>query len=545
MRNFPFSFFVKNSFAFFSLVLFSGNVFAQQNNDNSSDRFSSAPTVNIGGFINSNAGFRSEDGAFGKNRLPDALATGTTTKTVDNKTGTNNRMTNNPDFTNEAEIQIKVAGINEFGMKYGAIVELEANTSNAARNEGVNADKAYIFTESRVGKLEIGNNSAVNHKMKVGPETFARGAGGINGKYLEYINLPMLANSSQLAAGSAVCGSKAGNDGLTAVSCQRIKLPSFILIPQSPIAHGGYARSFYNSDKNTNANADLTKDGNAPNLENVVGDYTDNQGASGFNKNRNPSQIRDGQFGDLEDASKINYYTPRISGWQLGATFTPDTGSNGTSASISGNNSGDIKQVISYGVNYSDNLGNLGFAVSATGETGKYEQLSTTTIQRNNLQAYDLGFMASYFGITLGASYGNWGSSLQPKTGIYSCDYDPTKNLADQTCTGTNTTSGSKKFSDATYYTAGLAYQFGPFATSVTYLNSNFQENQYSALSFGMDYKMAKGLLPYIELTQYQFTSNQPKTRDITVDQSTLSNKERQLKDNEGYVVLVGLLFSF
>ena len=503
------------------MTLFSGNIYAKQNVDNGDNKNrSSSLTFLVGGFINANAGFRNQEGDFKQDRLPDAAANA---GVVINDTGTRNRMTNNPDFTNEAEIHIKVANVNDFGMKYGAVLELESNASTQAKNANLSADKAYIFTESKVGKIEFGNNSAVNHKMKVGPETFARGAGGINGKYLEYVNLPILANSSRTT--SPACVGSAGGFGSNGTktpgssACDNIKLPSFILIPQSPVAHGGYARGFYNSADATN--------------------YGDNVGDAGFgfNKNKNSSQIRDGQFGDLEDAGKINYYTPRIEGLQLGATFTPDA-NNSTSSLISGDNNGDIKQVISYGVNYSDNIGNVGFAISATGETGKFERISAATTQRNNLQAYDLGFMASFFGATIGASYGNWGKSLQPKTGIYSCNYDSTKTLANQTC------NAGSKFNDATYYAAGLAYQFGPLATSLTYLDSNFQENQYEALSFGVDYKMVKGLMPYIEATKYKFVSNQPKASDLP-NQQNFSNKERQLKDNKGYVILVGLLFSF
>lgn len=481
--------------------------FAQQNSNN--DRSSSSPVVTIGGFVNATAGSRTQEDAFGDDRLLDAK------KGVAN-TGTHNRMTNNPDFTNEAEIHVKVAGINEFGMKYGAIVELQANTSPAARNEGVSADKVYIFTESRMGKVELGNNSAVNQKMKVGPETFARGAGGINGKYLEYINLPMLADSSQVNTAIGGCSGGIPTDGSVAPDgdCANIKLPSFILIPGSPIVHGGYARSAYDSS------------------DYIDGDFSRYSDSNGPNSGANDNNYRDGQFGDLADASKINYYTPRISGWQLGLTLTPDTGAGGTSATISGDNSGDIKQAISYGLNYSSNVGNLGFAVSATGENGSYEG-NSSGVKRNKLQAYEAGFMATYLGFTVGASYGNWGDSLQPSTGIYSCNYDSSENLIDQNCSS----SDSEEFSDATYYTAGLAYQFGPFGSSVTYLESNFQENQYEALSFGIDYRMAKGLMPYAEVTKYEFQSNRPEAKNI--------NSTNQLKDNKGYVALVGLLFSF
>ena len=521
-------FIFKSSPLFIALLLSTQNIYAAP-----TDSYSPTPAVTIGGFINSNAGFRNQDSAFGKDRLPDAQLSGTPA-VIDETTGTHNKMTSNPDFANEAEVHIKVAGINEFGMKYGAIIELEANTSKSARNEGVNADKAYIFTESRMGKMEFGNNSAVNNKMKVGPATFARGAGGVNGKYLEYINMPMLADSTQVAASG---GTKIGNcDGYrvdtttgdvtqTGTDCSKVKLPRFILIPQSPIAHGGYAKGFYNRDADN--------------------DYSKNTSKNDYGFNKNSSTVRDGSFGDLEDASKISYYTPRISGWQLGTSFTPDTGNNGTSASISGDNSGDIKQAISYGVNYSDNFDNLGFALSATGETGKYEQNTTATTKRENLQAYDVGLMATYAGATIGASYGNWGKSLQPKTGIYSCDYNSAIAIGSQDCLNAN---AGKKFGDATYYTAGLAYQFGPLAASITYLNSNFQENKYNATSFGIDYKMAKGLMPYLEVTKYKFESNQPKYLNgssVKIDESKISNQSRQLKDNQGYVALVGLLFSF
>lgn len=510
---------VKNCLIFAPIFLITNSLYAQQTD--SGYGHSASPTVSVGGFVNAIGAYRTQTNAFGRDRLPDAVyADGV----VDNTNpGTHNRMTSNPDFTNEAEIHVKAAGINEFGMKYGGVIELEANTSVSARNEGFNADKAYIFTESYVGKLELGNNMSVAQKMKVGPDTFARGAGGINGKYLEYINLPMLGDSTQPGVtqiGSCTGIRVAANGTIaTDANCANIKLPSFILIPQLPVAHGGYARSFYDSINTSDATVN-------PNY---------NTSITGAGFNRNNITFRDGQFGDMADATKINYYTPRVSGWQFGVSATPNTGNTGTSAVISGDNSGSIKDVVSYGINYSDNFGNLGFAASLTGENGKYEQLSSATIKRNNLQAYEAGIMTSYLGLTLGGSYGIWGKSLQPKSGIYSCDYDSSQTLANQNC------STGKKFKDATYYTAGAAYQFGPFASSLTYLTSNFQENQYESLSLGVDYRMAKGLMPYVEITKYDFKSNKPKATDVVISGSSQS----QLRDNNGYVVLAGLLFSF
>src|SRR3546814_12924463 len=58
------------------------------------------------------------------------------------------------------------------------------------------------------------------------------------------------------------------------------------------------------------------------------------------------------------DATKINYFTPRFAGFQLGASLTPDTGSNGLSATEK-DNAGDFENVVDLGANYSGDLGNV------------------------------------------------------------------------------------------------------------------------------------------------------------------------------------------
>jgi hypothetical protein len=500
------------------------------------------PIVTVGGFINFTGAARSQSDAYNADRLPDAIL-------QDNRqpnpelAGTHNRFSKSSSFANDSEIYIKVGAISDSGLKYGAIIELEADTTTDAFNEGFNADKSFVFTESRIGKFEFGNNNGVNQKMKVGPASFARATGGINGKYLQHINLPMLAHSSQLQAGSqAACSGGVGvkadgtveNNADLSTACTNIKLPRFILIPQSPVAHGGYAKGFYNR---TNDN-DYKIDAN--------GNLTNNDGS--FNRNTIPSALygyKDGSFGQMEDATKISYYTPRVSGWQAGISFTPDSGDSGTASSISGSDSGDIENIISWGLNYTTNINNLGIAFSATGENGAFENSNirnsgVNQINRNNLGSYDAGFMLTYFGFTIGGSFGTWGDSLQPGSGIYSCDYDNTVDLEMQTCNRDD--QKIKKFDDATYYTAGLAYEFGPFATSLTHISSEFQRNEYQATSIGIDYKLAKGFLPYFELTRFAFKSNQPNF--LGANNSSNENSQ-QLKDNEGFVGLLGVLFSF
>jgi hypothetical protein len=359
---------------------------------------------------------------------------------------------------------------------------------------------------------------------------------------LEYINLPMLADSTQLPTGTNPIGGSSGCNGFrvaqdgtvtptpSTAACNNIKLPRFILLPTSPISQGGYAKGFYNRATDNDYSTSNFNDGSFNNGSTKNGNLVTNH--------------NDGSFGQLENATKVSYYIPRIAGWQLGASFTPDTGNRGSSASFTGDNSGDMKNVASWGINYSDNFDNLGLALSATGERGSFEQDKTASVKRNDLNAYEVGAMMTFFGFTFGGSYGSWGKSLQPKTGPYSCNYNGSVAITNQDCSGTN---AGKKFNDSNYYTLGTAYQFGPVAASVTYLNSQFQKNKYQALSFGVDYKMAKGLMPYIEVTKFGFTSNQPKYLDgsTKIDQADLSSSQRQIKDNNGYVALAGILFAF
>jgi len=492
------------------------------------------PIVTVGGFINFSAVGRSQSKDFSKDRLPDATITDGVAD--QDYPGTNNRYSNKLDFVNDSEIYIKVGAISDSGLKYGAIVELQADTTPNGRGNGFNADKSFIFTESTIGKFEFGNNLAANQKMKVGPANFARATGGINGKYLEHINYSMFAHSTQLPAGTAsICSGGVGVDATGAAAANAcasaIKLPRFIVIPQSPVGHGGYAKGFYD---NTDDNSDYT-----------TGNSSNPNGYGSFNRNSlvgtgNNLGYKNGSFGQMEDATKISYYTPRINGWQLGGSFTPDTGDTGTSAVISGRDSGDIKNVASWGLNYSDTFGNLGFALSATGERGQFEnsklQPTNAAVKREGLQSYDAGAMITYFGFTLGGSYGYWGKSLQLKQGVTSCDYDPNTALASQDCVVSGTYN-PKKFAGAKYYTGGVAYEFGPFAASVTYMTSDFQKNKYNTTSFGVDYKLARGLMPYFEITKFQFNSNKVQASNVT--------SVAQMKDNKGYVALIGILFAF
>ncbi len=491
--------------------------------------------LEIEGFVNVLAGYGLQKSDYQKDYLLDGRldAEG---KPDPNHLGTNNHYDNSLNFASDAEIYIKAARQNDSSQhKYGVILELESEISTYTKRQLFKADKGFVFSESHFGKFEFGNNLASNQKMKVGPAIFARATGGISGRYLEHINFPMLAHSTQMSSGSVVCEGGVGvdqnGDPSGNICTSSIKLPKFILTPQSPIGHGGYAKGFYNRDVDNNFGYDA--DGN---VQSNYGSNTANEGLRGT-----IIGYKNGSFWQMEDATKLSYFSPRINGWQMGLSYTPSSANNGIAQNVSGPDSGAIKDIISLGVNYSDYFDNLGVALSFTSEHGKFDRSKLSSgvdgnkIERNDLNSYDVGLMLAYFGFTFGGSYGNWKKSLQPKTGIYSCDYDSSLLLPEQNCTNIN----SKKFNDAKYYTLGAAYEFGPVAASITYFTSEFQKNKYNATSIGIDYKISRGLMPYIEYTWFNFKSNKPRAIDLN------ESSAAQLKDNSGAVFLMGFLLAF
>lgn len=357
----------------------------------------------------------------------------------------NQTAENRPALGNDSQLFLKSGVMTQSQAKYGAVAKVELNVNTDGRRENPNFDQAFLFAESEFGKVEIGNNQAVNQKMKTGPASFARGAGGINGKYLENINL----------------ASKG----------------SFILLAQSPIGHGGYAA-----------------------------------GSANYSQKNNFRALKDNSFDGVEDATKLSCYAPRIEGLQFGASYAPNSQNKGfTTTKYYHNSVATIRDILSFGANYSDDFDNLGVEISATTEKGRVKK---TTDVRQNLFAYDMAAKLDYFGFSLGASFGSWENSLQKASDV------------------------SVQSSRANYYTLGLAYAFGPMAASITSLKSQFQKNDYAAISLGLDYKLAKDLMPYFELTKFAFKANQASASGGSSSQAIVTN-------NQGYVFLTGILISF
>lgn len=171
-----------------------------------------------------------------------------------------------------------------------------------------------------------------------------------------------------------------------------------------------------------------------------------------------------------ENLNNVTYYTPRFAGFQLGVSYAPDNGTKGQLANrVDAAASAD--NIFSGGVNYEGQFRAFTLGLSATGEVGE-----STVAGLEDLQAWQAGGKIGYMGFVVAGSYGDWGDSLS--------------------ATGAD---------DSDFWTVGGAYEFGPFAASVTYLESNYDlgatENEFENLSFGVDYKLAPGLTPYAEVS--------------------------------------------
>jgi len=214
-----------------------------------------------------------------------------------------------------------------------------------------------------------------------------------------------------------------------------------------------------------------------------------------------------------EEARKISYYSPRFSGVQFGLSYTPDTANNGmnevgTNVAMSPRN---FKDVLSAGLTYSQQMDQMKFDMSLTGVSGKsiHNAATDTAGKSHDLSGYALGVSMNYANVTFGGSYG----SMNKKAFLVDL--------------GANATAAANA-KNVTYWTAGVAYEQGPVGASVTYLNSDYQRNKFTNVAFGVDYKLAPGMMPYAELSSFTYKSN-----------------DKSVKKNSGTAVVVGTSLTF
>ncbi len=222
------------------------------------------------------------------------------------------------------------------------------------------------------------------------------------------------------------------------------------------------------------------------------------------------------------NANKLSYYSPRIQGLQFGLSYTPDQNERGgnsggfssINATSSGANSTRFVDVWNTGLNYQGQYNSIGIAAAVTGEWGSAKDpvaSGSGGVKLDDLAAYNAGLNLSYAGVTVGGSYGKL-----DEFGV------------------------AKSFnSDGHYWTAGAAYEFGPFAASVTYFDSTIEhgtsatapDQEFRNVSVGADYKLAPGFMPYVEVSFFDADNNVADTATTV--------------DNNGTVFIFGTALNF
>lgn len=119
------------------------------------------PKVTVGGFIDFQAGYASDD-------LDDAQR--------------------HHGFRNDSEVSVRVDGKSDSGLGYGAVLDLEADVSADADNEGLNASRTYIYLDGGWGRFEMGSNQGAAGTMAIDADNIAVATGGIDGAWTYFAN---------------------------------------------------------------------------------------------------------------------------------------------------------------------------------------------------------------------------------------------------------------------------------------------------------------------------------------------------------------------
>lgn len=194
-------------------------------------------------------------------------------------------------------------------------------------------------------------------------------------------------------------------------------------------------------------------------------------GARSGNGFRTPRLSTNLDFGN--DENIITYFTPRLSGFQLGASYAPAVVGSGDGANlpVQADKDTEFHNGISFGVNFVESFDGLGVAVSAgyrraeapdtPGEGGNRPGKDT------DLQQISFGTSIGYAGVTLGGSYA-W--------------------------------ENSGRATDGEAFDVGIKYATGPWAFGLTYFNGEVfgseasGEDEVRAFEAGTSYALGPGI---------------------------------------------------
>lgn len=366
-------------------------------------------------------------------------------------------------LNNHAALNFKVDKTHN-DLNYGAFIRLHANTSAASTNEESVADKAYLWAQhNKIGRIEVGSINGVAGMLRVDTMGLAKGGYGVEG-------FNSILHSS------------------TTLKFPRIKSVTgreFITQPHIPSNFSGH---------------------------------------------------------HYADANKINLYTKPLDSLVVGVSYIPNLDATGTSSSFNvgkydgpndergtAGHSGTFNNVISGAIQYKFNIKDYNFKLLASGEVGTAKKVKTQndTYERvlRNLKAVEFGASLDYNNWHLGAVYGNWfksGTYKQPfkgtKQGAFYTSYEVSQEIGDfawsltymmskraggveSLAASTNWKSSKDARNEFLYYTTnGMTFNLGRVV--------DYAYNKYWNISLGGEYKLAPGLLPFAEVSMFDYTES-------------------------------------
>jgi hypothetical protein len=166
------------------------------------------------------------------------------------------------------------------------------------------------------------------------------------------------------------------------------------------------------------------------------------------------------QFSDTSDATKATYFTPRLAGFQLGASYTPDTGNFGAGQGT--DNNGNLENSVGGGVNWTGAFGAVNLTLAAVGLLGSGENIPAGG-DAQDAQSWAVGGLFGFGGFTAGLGY----NSQDDQGG------------------------------EADIINAGLKYGFGPANVSVgyTYNDTDGLNDDQNVIAASADFGLMPGVV--------------------------------------------------
>jgi outer membrane protein OmpU len=128
------------------------------------------------------------------------------------------------------------------------------------------------------------------------------------------------------------------------------------------------------------------------------------------------------QFPDMGDTIKATYFTPRIAGFQLGASFAPDGDDNtnglGSDAFIAGSNN--RENMVGGGINWVGVLGPVDLTLSAVGmyaDVKGSDAVQSAAGFRDDQKALAVGGLIGFGGLSAGVSFNDYEGPLEVQKG--------------------------------------------------------------------------------------------------------------------------------